>query len=74
MRFHVVALPHTQTHKRHAAYTTKVCRSCAYDEVARPHRLPLWCGGERGLACNEDVVVLTRAEQEEFFGPFDRMA
>ena len=73
MRFHVVALPHTQTHKRHAAcaYTTKVRRFCTMMK-SLGHAVFHYGAEGSDVCCDEDIVVLTRAEQEGFFGPFDQ--
>ena len=72
MRFHVVALPHTQTSKLHAAcaFTTKVLRFC---EMMHSLGHEVFHYGAEGseVVCTEDITIISQEEQELFFGPFD---
>lgn len=69
MRFHVVALPHTATNKlySHCAYTQKVLNFC---RMMRSLGHSVFHYGAEGsqVDCDEDITVLTKGEQEEFFG------
>jgi len=69
MRFHVVALPHTATNKQysHCAYTQKVLNFC---RMMRSLGHAVFHYGTEGshVDCDEDVVVLSTQEQEQFFG------
>ena len=77
MRFHVVGLPHTTLGMEHSA--------CAFSMKAR-HVIQMLeslghkCfhygveGSDIGNWCVEDVTVLSRKEQEGFFGPYDANA
>ena len=64
-RFHVVALPHTQTHRRHngCAYTMKVLNFCrmmkSLDHVVFHYGAE---GGE--VECDEHVEIISRREQD----------
>jgi glycosyltransferase involved in cell wall biosynthesis len=72
MRFHVVALPHTQTNMHHSAcaFTMKTLHF-----VQMMHSLghEVYHYGVEGsqVCCREDIVVMSKAEQEGFFGPYN---
>jgi len=69
MRFHLLALPHTQTTKDyvHCAYTMKVVK------IARMlqdlgHRVYLYAGDENEAPCYELITCITRQEQRDLIG------
>lgn len=71
MRFHVVALPHTQTSKHHnlCAYTMKVFNFC-WMMHSLGHEVYHYGaeGSEVDGICTEHIEIISRKEQEEFFG------
>lgn len=73
-RFHVIALPHTQTNKSYSAcaFTQKVLK---FVQMMSSLGHEVYHYGTENNAtkelCTEDVVVLSEAEQEHFFGPHD---
>lgn len=74
MRFHVVALPHTQTNKEYSAcaFTQKILKFVQM-MASLGHEVYHY-GTENNVTkdlCAEDVVILTTKEQEKFFGPHD---
>jgi len=74
MRFHVVALPHTQTHPKHSAcaFTTKVLHFCQMMGSLGHEVFHYGAEGSQvNDCCVEDVAVLSVAEQEGWFGKFD---
>ena len=74
MRFHVVALPHTQTSKVHTAcaFTMKILHFC---QMMKSLGHEVYHYGAEGSqvqdCCTEDVTIITRAEQEGYFGTFN---
>jgi glycosyltransferase involved in cell wall biosynthesis len=72
MRFHVVGLPHTQTHKKHTAcaFTEKIRKFCI---MMRSLGHTVFHYGAEGSEadCNEHITIITAQEQEQFFGPFN---
>jgi glycosyltransferase involved in cell wall biosynthesis len=72
MRFHVVGLPHTQTHSRHSAcaFTTKVLHFCQM-MTSLGHEVFHYGAEGSQVECTEDVSVLSAPEQEAWFGKFD---
>lgn len=72
MRFHVIALPHTQTSKTHeaCAFTTKVLRFQSM-MVSLGHEVYHY-GAEGSEVDCEHVNVITKAEQEHYFGKFNK--
>jgi glycosyltransferase involved in cell wall biosynthesis len=74
MRFHVVALPHTQTSVTHTAcaFTMKILHFCQMMKSLGHEVFHYGAeGSEVQDCCVEDVPIISRAEQEGFFGPFD---
>jgi len=73
-RLHVVALPHTQTSLRHSAcaFTIKVLRFCRM-MTSLGHDVFHYGaeGSEVQDFTAEDIPVISLAEQEVYFGPFD---
>ncbi|MFI5779355.1 glycosyltransferase [Nocardia sp. NPDC051570] len=69
MRFHVAALPHTQTTKHYSpcAYTQKVRKFCDM-MMALGHEVYLYASEENEAACTELITVVTKDDQREWFG------
>jgi len=72
MRFHVVAMPHTQTSMKHSAcaFTTKVLKFCKMMS-SLGHQVYHY-GAENSEVsdyCVEDIQIISAKEQESFFGP-----
>ena len=69
MRFHVVALPHTQTAMSHSAcaFTMKILHFCQMMS-SLGHEVYHYGveGSEVQDCCIEDVTILSKAEQEGF--------
>jgi len=74
MRFHVVALPHTQTNMSHSAcaFTMKTLHFVQM-MASLGHEVYHYGveGSEVQDCCIEDVAVFTQAEQEAFLGPYN---
>ena len=74
MRFHVVALPHTQTAMSHSAcaFTMKILHFCQMMS-SLGHEVYHYGveGSEVQDCCIEDVTILSKAKQEGFFGSYD---
>ena len=74
MRFHVVALPHTQTNMSHSAcaFTMKILHFCQMMS-SLGHEVYHYGveGSEVQDCCAEDVTILSKTEQEGFFGKYD---
>lgn len=74
-RFHVVALPHTQTHPRHApcAYTMKVLH---FIQMMKSLGHTVYHYGAEGseVECDEHIQIISRDEQERYFGKYDQNA
>ena len=74
MRFHVVALPHTQTSMSHSAcaFTMKVLH---FSQMMASLGHEVFHYGVEGSqvrdCCKEDVTVLSGKEQEGFLGPYN---
>jgi glycosyltransferase involved in cell wall biosynthesis len=74
MRFHVVALPHTQTAVSHSAcaFTMKILHFC---QMMSSLGHEVYHYGVEGSTvqdcCTEDVTLLSKAEQEGFFGRYN---
>ena len=72
MRFHIVALPHTQTNKIHTAcaFTMKILHFC---HMMKSLGHTVFHYGTEGseVACDEHVQIISRSEQEGFFGKHD---
>lgn len=74
MRFHVVALPHTQTNMNHSAcaFTMKILHFC---QMMKSLGHEVFHYGVEGSqvqdCCVEDVTILSQAEQEGFFGKYN---
>lgn len=73
MRFHVVALPHTQTSKRHTAcaFTIKILRFVRMMQSLGHEVIHYGAEDSEVSEWAEDVPVLSRREQEGWFGKFD---
>lgn len=72
MRIHLCALPHTNTTREYSycAYTQKIRKlSTMLHRIG--HEVILYAGPENEAECKEHVVVITKAEQEYFFGLHD---
>ena len=72
MRFHVVALPHTQTKKMHSgcAFTIKTLYFCQMMKSLGHTVYHYGCEGSQ-VECDEDIVIFSNAEQEGFFGQYN---
>ena len=72
MRFHVVGLPHTQTHRRHdaCAFTAKVRKFCSM-MASIGHEVYHYGAEGSQVECAEDVTIISAKEQEAYFGPHD---
>jgi glycosyltransferase involved in cell wall biosynthesis len=72
MRFHVVGLPHTQTHKSHTAcaFTMKVLKFCRMMK-SLGHTVYHYGAEGSDVACDEHVQIISRQEQEGYFGRHD---
>ena len=72
MVFHVVALPHTQTNMHHSAcaFTMKILHFC---QMMRSLGHEVYHYGVEGsdVDCTEHVQILSKEEQEGFFGPYN---
>jgi glycosyltransferase involved in cell wall biosynthesis len=74
MRFHVVALPHTQTNMNHSAcaFTMKILHFC---QMMKSLGHEVFHYGVEGSqvqdCCVENVTIMSQAEQEGFFGKYD---
>lgn len=70
-RFHVVALPHTQTNAGHSAcaFTMKTLH---FVQMMKSLGHTVFHYGVEGsqVECDEDVTILSHAEQEGFFGKY----
>jgi len=75
LRFHVVALPHTQTHPRHApcAYTMKVLH---FVQMMKSLGHVVYHYGAEGsdVKCDEHVQIISRDEQIKYFGEWNKDA
>jgi glycosyltransferase involved in cell wall biosynthesis len=72
MRFHIIALPHTQTSKTHnlCAYTMKVFNFCKM-MMSLGHEVFHYGAEGSNPDCTEHIQIISNKEQEEFFGPTD---
>ena len=72
MRFHVVGLPNTQTSKKYSAcaFTMKALNFCHMMTSLGHTVYHYGCAGSEA-ECVENVVVMSKAEQEGFFGPYN---
>ena len=79
MRFHVCALPHTNTTKEYlaCAYTAKVINFCRMMKE-RGHSVFLYAGETNEAMCDEHITVVSEAERKAHVGtkhfteaPFD---
>jgi glycosyltransferase involved in cell wall biosynthesis len=74
MRFHVVALPHTVTAMSHSAcaFTMKILHFC---QMMHSLGHEVYHYGVEGSTvqdcCKEHVTIMSKAEQEGFFGPYN---
>lgn len=69
MRFHVVALPHTQTTAAFAAcaFTQKVVRFCQMMK-ARGHKVILYAGETNDAPCDELVPCISEKQRAAIVG------
>ncbi len=74
MRFHVVALPHTQTHAKHnaCAFTMKILHFCQMMD-SLGHEV-IHYGAEGSSVPGEHVEIISRKTQEMHFGPWNPQA
>lgn len=72
MRFHVVGLPHTQTTRYYSPcpFTQKIRRFCDM-MVGLGNEVFLYASEENEAACTELVTIVTKQEQQDWFGPRD---
>ena len=65
MRFHVVALPHTQVSDAYSscAYTSKVRNFCRMMKSIMGHTVYLYAGDENEAPCDEHVSCISEAER-----------
>ncbi len=72
MRFHVVALPHTQTAMSHSAcaFTMKILHFC---QMMKSLGHTVYHYGVEGsqVECDEDITLMSKAEQVGYFGPYN---
>ena len=73
MRFHIIGLPHTQTHKMHTAcaFTMKILKFCQMMK-SLGHTVIHYGAEGSDAACDEHVQIISRDEQVRFFGPFNK--
>jgi len=75
MTFHCVGLPHTQTNMHHSAcaFTMKILHFC---QMMRSLGHEVYHYGTEGseVDCTEHIQILSKAEQEGFFGPYNEGA
>ena len=73
MRFHVVALPHTQTNKSHSAcaFTMKVLHFCQMMAASATRSSTTGPRGARSRVLRRRRAYPLQAEQEGFFGKYD---
>ncbi len=71
-RFHVIALPHTQTTAEYVAcaYTQKVIKFCRMMK-SLGHEVYLYASEENEAPCNELISIVTKKEQRKWFGEYD---
>ncbi|WP_280270090.1 glycosyltransferase [Nocardia wallacei] len=69
MRFHVAALPYSQTTKYYSpcAFTQKVRLFCDM-MTSLGHEVYLYAGEENEAACTELITVVSKEDQREWFG------
>lgn len=69
---HVLAFPHTETTSEHAtcAYTQRVVKFCRMMH-GQGRKVILYAGEHNEAPCDEHVVVVTREQQERWFGAHD---
>jgi glycosyltransferase involved in cell wall biosynthesis len=72
MRFHVVAMPHTQTHAKHeaCAFTAKIFKFCRM-MTSLGHEVLHYGAEGSELDCTEHIDIITAEEQLKYFGEFD---
>ena len=73
MRFHIVALPHTQTNKIHTAcaFTMKILHFCHMMKSLGHRSSTTEPRAARSGTPVEHVQIISRSEQEGFFGKHD---
>jgi glycosyltransferase involved in cell wall biosynthesis len=73
MRFHVVALPHTQTTRYYmpCAYTQKVRRFCDMMH-GLGHEVFLYASEDNEAACTEFITIVPKADQQKWWGDDDQ--
>lgn len=71
-RFHVVGLPHTQVTKNYlsCAYTQKVLNFCKMMK-SLGHEVFLYASEETDVQVDELIPVISKSQQQEFFGGVD---
>ncbi len=71
-RFHVVSLPHTQTTKEYTAcaYTMKVLKFCKMMK-SLGHEVYLYASEENEAPYDELIKIVSKKEQEKWFGKYD---
>jgi glycosyltransferase involved in cell wall biosynthesis len=71
-RLHLIGLPHTETTSAFytCAYTQKACKS-AKAFTQNGQEVILYSGEENTAPCAQHIQLVTRAEQEAWFGPHD---
>ncbi len=71
-RFHVIALPHTQTTAEYTscAYTQKVTKFCTMMK-SLGHEVFLYASEENEAPCDELIQIVSKKEQRKWFGEYD---
>ncbi|MBI3624076.1 glycosyltransferase [Candidatus Saccharibacteria bacterium] len=71
-RFHVIALPHTQTTRDYiaCAYTQKVIKFCRMMK-SLGHEVFLYASEENEAPCDELITIVNKSEQRKWFGKYD---
>ena len=75
MRFHVIALPYTKTNKSYDScpFTAKIRKFCEM-MISLGHEVFHYGAEGSEVICTEHVQVISDAEQQHFFGPFNPCA
>ena len=73
MKFHVIALPHTQTNMSHSAcaFTMKILHFCSMMSSLGHEVFHYGVEGSEVQDCTEDITIMSSAEQEGFFGKYN---
>ena len=71
-RFHVIAMPHTQTTAAYiaCAYTQKVIKFCRMMK-SLGHTVFLYASEDNEAPCDELITIVSKNEQRQWFGAYD---